>query len=233
MGANPSDVDLGAVNVHYNVSDWASLGGIAVLDADDAAGRQRVTAGVIATGGGSGISYSAEGYYQMGSADGDVSYAAYLAALHLRYSLDSQLAPFFELFGEVASGDDDPGDTDMKSFDTLYATNHKFYGEMDFFLNLPAHTGGLGLMDVGVQAGVSPLKRVAAKVTAHQFMSMEESAAGDNLFGTEVDVRIDWKPYKKFKVDFVYAIFLPGELFEPASGSQAEHYAYTTLDVSF
>jgi hypothetical protein len=233
--SNPSDVDLGAVNVHYALSDWASLGGLAILDTDDASGRKRITAGLIATGGGSGISYSAEGYYQMGRADGDVSFAAYLAALHLRYSLGGRFAPFFELFGEVVSGDDDTsdGDKDVKTFDTLYATNHKFYGEMDFFLNLPVHTGGLGLMDIGAQVGISPLKKIAVKVTGHQFMGMEEDGAGNNVFGTEVDVRVDWIPYKKFKIDLVYAIFLPGEIFEATKGSAAEHFAYTTLDVSF
>ncbi len=232
-GANPSDVDLGAINVHYDLSELASLGAIAVVDADDASGRKRITAGAILTGGVSGLSYSAEGYYQTGGADGGISFAAYLAALHLRYSLGGQFAPFFEFFGEVVSGDDNLADGDVKSFDTLYATNHKFYGEMDFFLNLPVHTGGLGLMDVGAQAGVSPVKKVAAKVTAHQFMSVEDNAAGENVFGTEVDVRVDWKPYKNFKVDVVYAIFLPGKILEPASGSQPEHYAYTTLDVTF
>ena len=231
--ANTSDVDLAAANLHYYLSEWASVGGLGILDADDASGRKRITLGAIVTGAGSGISYSAEGYYQMGSADGDVSYAAYLAAGHLRYTLQGPLAPFAEVFGEVVSGDDDGTDSDINSFDTLYATNHKFYGEMDFFLDLPKHSEGRGLMDVGAQAGFSPFKRVAAMITGHYFRGMEDVGDGLEVFGTEIDARIDWKPYKKFKVDFVYAIFLPGEILEPAKSSQPEHFAYTTLDVSF
>ena len=64
-------------------------------------------------------------------------------------------------------------------------------------------------------------------------MSMEEDGAGNSVFGTEVDVRVDWRPYKKFKIDIVYAIFLPGEIFEATKGDVVEHFAYTTLDVSF
>jgi hypothetical protein len=232
-GANAADVDLAALNVHADLGDWLSLGGLTVFDADSGTKRRRITIGAIATGGAGGLSYSAEGYYQFGSANGDVSYAAWLAAAHLRYGFGGRLAPFVELFGEAVSGDDDPADNDMTSFDTLYATNHKFYGEMDFFLNLPVHTGGRGLMDVGAQAGLSPLKKVGLKVTGHHFLGAAD--VGDDLgtFGTEVDVRIDWKPYETFRLDLVYAAFFPGDIFKETLGDDVENYVYTTLDVTF
>ena len=45
-------------------------------------------------------------------------------------------------------------DTDKKYnvFNTLYATNHKYYGFMDYFIDIPRHTYGLGLIDIHAKA---------------------------------------------------------------------------------
>ena len=208
---------------------------IAVVDISGPAERTRVTAGLHATGAlDFGLSYSLEGYYQGGSAAGDVSYAAYLAALHARYTLKSVGAkPFVEFFAELVSGDDDPTDADVKTFDTLFATNHKFYGEMDFFLNLPANTGGRGLMDLGVTLGAAPADGVTVALTAHLFSAMDDQG-GDGAFGTELDLKATWKPVDHLALDLVYAVFLPGDgSTGGASNADAEHFVYATVDASF
>ena len=229
------DLDLLALNLHYDASPLLSLGLVGVADLEAGSGRQRFTAGLIATGKTCDcFSYSAEGYYQTGGADGDVSYAAWLAAAKARYTAPAAVKPFVELFAEALSGDDDPADGDVKTFDTLYATNHKFYGEMDFYLNTPKHTGGRGLMDVGGAAGLNILGNLAIKTTGHYFAAMDDQGAGERAFGSEVDVRLDWKVSPHVKLDVVYAIFLPGEIMESSTGgSDPENFAYSTLDVSF
>ena len=85
--------------------------------------------------------------------------SAPLGALKQGYTVDgASRSPGVSVGVEYLSGDDDPTDGTYKVFDTLYATNHKFYGFMDYFLNIPVHTFGLGLRDVHAR---SPSSRTA------------------------------------------------------------------------
>lgn len=56
------------------------------------------------------------------------------------------------LWYDHLSGDDDPSDGTVRVFDTLFATNHKFYGLADYFLNIPVQTVGRGLQDLALKA---------------------------------------------------------------------------------
>ena len=48
----------------------------------------------------------------------------------------------------------EPGSDEVGVFETLFATNHKFYGFMDRFLAIPAHTRGGGLVDLAIKNGL-------------------------------------------------------------------------------
>jgi len=227
--------DLFAGFFQYRVHPGFVPAVIAIVDIGGPAERTRVTAGLHATGAlDMGLSYSLEGYFQGGSAANDVSYLAVMTALHARYTLKSLGAkPFFELFGEIVTGDDDPGDGDVTSFDTLFATNHKFYGEMDFFLNLPANTGQRGLMDLGAAIGAVPAKDVTVQLTGHLFLANNDQG-GDGTYGTELDLKGTWKPFDHLSLDLLYAVFLPGDgLTGGAAGTSAEHFVYMTANASF
>lgn len=54
------------------------------------------------------------------------------------------------LGGDYLSGNSDGTNIGSKSnnFNTLYATNHKFYGYMDYFLNIPTDSKQRGLIDL-------------------------------------------------------------------------------------
>lgn len=208
---------------------------VAIVDLNGPSDRTRVTTGLHATGVFDfGLSYSLEGYFQGGSAANDVSISAFFTALNVRYTLtDTPTRPFIEVRAELASGDDDPDDASQTSFDTLFATNHRYYGEMDFFLNLPANTGQRGLIDLGGAIGLSPHANVDLSFAAHIF-SAQQARGGDAGFGTELDLRAEWRPMKHLRFDVVYAIFLPGDGFtggNPDAG--AEHFVYATADASF
>lgn len=136
--------------------------------------------------------------------------------------------PKLSLWGEYISG----------NFDTLYATNHKFYGEMDFFLNLPVQTLGLGLMDLGGRFELFPIQDLRVNVDFHHFRSAgEEDAMGNDTFGSELDVKLTYKLWKFVGTRMLYGVFLPGELMRTRSGLTAtaelevEHFFYWTIDV--
>jgi hypothetical protein len=61
--------------------------------------------------------------------------------------------PSVILWGEYLSGDGTPS----KAFNTLVATNHKLYGEQDYFPSVPKNTGNNGLIDVGGRVIVGKL----------------------------------------------------------------------------
>lgn len=150
----------------------------------------QTTLGLRVHGKASGFAYRAEGSYQTGSRSGlDVS--AFLVGGRIGRKVGrASLA----LWYDYLSGDDDPTDSETRVFDTLFATNHKFYGFADVFLNIPAHTGGLGLQDVAVKASFAPVPAVTLSGHVHAFRSAkEEPATGSSRMGEEVDLTVSYK----------------------------------------
>ncbi len=92
------------------------------------------------------------------------------------------------LWYDYLSGDDDPGDGETKVFDTLFATNHKFYGFADLFLNIPAHTGGLGLQDMAVKLAYRPEGPWSFGADLHSFRVAEEGSLSGAHLGEEIDL---------------------------------------------
>lgn len=74
---------------------------------------------------------------------------------------------------DFLSGDDatDTLDVTDNTFNTLYATNHKFYGWMDYFINIPADTKNGGLVDAIVRYKFKPSKRTFLQLDYHNFSS--------------------------------------------------------------
>jgi hypothetical protein len=246
-----NDLDLLASNLHLKIADPLEIGLVAVGNyggPTPAANNRLMTVGGLITGKTPyGLSYRAEGYGQFGEGAGATTFGAYLLAADLKMVFKKVTTkPFIEAFGEFLSGDDDPGDSDEHAFNTLYSTAHKFHGEMDFFLNLPVHTGKRGLMDIGGALGFSPVEKLTFSPVYHYFRAMAEqpaavdpatgavtTPAGLMEFGHELDLRLNYAPLKYFKFDVVYGLFAPGEIFEATKGDKLEHLVYSTAHVSF
>jgi hypothetical protein len=159
----------------------------------------RFTGGVYAKGSSDKIKYRAEFYYQGGSVSEDVSIGAFMGGVRVGYAASEVLNP--TLWIDYLSGDDGSDAESVKSFDTLFATNHKFYGYMDRFLNVPVHTSGRGLIDIALKndAKVGPGKLHTA---AHYFMYATAPDGSDlsNAVGAEIDVVYAMPVAKKVKL---------------------------------
>ncbi|MEE8410627.1 MAG: hypothetical protein V3T05_13575, partial [Myxococcota bacterium] len=80
--------------------------------------------------------------------------------------------------------------TDDKSaaFDTLFATNHKFYGAMDRFTNVPVDTKNGGLVDIAIK-NKTRIGSGTLEVAVHEFILAKRDTVGrKGLIGLEVDV---------------------------------------------
>ena len=227
-GAPDPRYELDFFGLHGNYSFGKALKASLVFLADlFYETNERYTLGVFLTGGLSGLSYTGEFYYQLGTL-GDEDVSAYLWAVLVGYGTKvGSMKLGFKVFCDWVSGDGTPQGT----FATTYATNHKFYGEMDFFLNTVAHTNNLGLMDVGgavwVQAGP-----VHFSVTPHHFRGIDD--LGD-AWGTEIDVKAKIKMLELLSLNILYGVFLPDDLMTArfGGGDKAEHFGYITADLKF
>jgi hypothetical protein len=153
----------------------------------------RHTLGARWVGNVSDFTYRAEGSYQAGTWLGtDVS--AFMFGGRLAYNFSKAS---LTLWYDYLSGDGDLGDDTNKVFDTLFATNHKFYGFADMFLNIPVHTGGRGLQDLALKAAYRVNPAWTLKLDVHTFNMADKGPLTSGHFGEEIDVGAGWK-YNKY-----------------------------------
>lgn len=144
----------------------------------------------------SGISAKATFYNQSGSERSGKDIAAYFAAGSLGYRYDNVGA----ILGcDLVSGTDATETQKNNTFSTLYGTNHRLYGTMDYFTALPTHTKGGGLVDLYAALLFDPVKQLKLRLDIHSFSLAADianpAAVGTTLdkgLGTEVDLTITY-----------------------------------------
>ena len=235
--SNASGKDLQDAGVAGLTAKWSNAGRttaiIAVHDWTPAAKNYRWTVGPYAEGRiVKHVTYRAEGYYQQGHKPRADAYKAYMVGAQLGLEpLGVAYSPRLALGYDRLSGNDGQ---DWVPFDTLYATNHKFYGYMDFFTNLPVHTGGAGLQDLYVSAAAM-LGAVDCQLTFHRFLTAGELRTADDLtFGNEADLIATWKISPNAALQGGYTVFAPEKGFEILKPKAPPYptWSYAMLTVS-
>lgn len=234
-----ADRDLAGAWVRMTRLPWFRPSLVALYDRDAAADRHRATFGLyLDSAPHNGVTYSGELYLQLGrrgagAAARDIR--AFLGAASLGYRAPLPWEPSVGVWYEHLSGDGSTGDGTDRAFDTLFATNHKFYGFMDLFLDVPLHTGGLGLVDVGGRAGVRPCDCLRAWVDWHHFELARRNSSGASALGDEIDVVVDVRPWRYLALQAVLGAFLPGDGISPlrGGGDDTELYGYLQTDLRF
>ena len=157
--------------------------------------------------------------YQTGNA-GTADIKAMMYALNVFAQLENT-----QISGGVdyLSGQDNSSDVTL--FNTLYATNHKFYGFMDFFLNLPVHTSGGGLTDFNAKI-VLPANENLKLIGAFHLLNSSEKVAGKTSFGKEFDIVAIYNYGDGLQFQVGGGMFLPGEIFKTAPKIGGDDPAY-------
>jgi hypothetical protein len=141
------------------------------------------------------------------------------------------------LWYDRLSGDDDPVDDEYRVFDTLFATNHKFYGHMDLFLNIPEHTAGRGLQDLALKAAydLRPAHSVGADL--HTFRVAAAGGLETGHIGEELDLAYRWGYAPGVTLTGGLSVFLAGEAWSDPAGLANQDddmvWGYVMLDVAF
>ncbi len=157
-------------------------------------------------------------YYQFGQLSSGTEVSAFLAAVNANYKVKkTKIGVGFDYL----SGNDalNASQTKMRTFNTLYATNHKFYGFMDYFLNIPVHTAGGGLMDVYAKVSAKVGDKASLMFAGHYFMlagqiSDDGTVTGDAIdrgLGAEIDAVFNYNIHKWVNFKLGWNVLIPTE----------------------
>ncbi len=171
-------------------------------------------------------------YYRQTGDIGDQAVDAYMYAGCVGIEIGEPTRLGVYLHQEYLSGDHDPNRGSYHVFDTLYATNHKFYGYMDLFTDIPRDTFGFGLRDDYPRLLLST-ERVAFTAAYHYFRLAEETPAGEDELGGELDLVLNVKLARGLAIEGGYSYFEPDDAMDELRGDVTEHWHYVMADYRF
>lgn len=139
------------------------------------------------------------------------------------------------LWYDYLSGDDNAGDDEIRVFNTLYATNHKFYGYMDLFLDIPASTNGRGLQDAALKTEWELSGDRTLGADLHTFLLAATDGLDSGHIGTELDLTYRWAYTTGVAVTGGFSYFLAGDAWSATLGNADDNqvWGYLMLDVAF
>lgn len=163
--------------------------------------------------------------------------SAYTFSFGAEYKAGGELKTVLGAQVDIASGDDNQADSDYKSYTSLYASGHKFFGYMDYFMNFPSDTYGLGIIDLIGKISISPVHNITLNLNAHLFSSMQEyrlnSGVKSNSFGSEFDLVGNYKYNENVMFESGASLFFPGDIFKEKRGHDSALWFYIMAVVNF
>ena len=176
-------------------------------------------------------------YYQTGKTENNLLLNAYMINAYVQL----QNKKIFAGIGlDYLSGNGDETNSNHNhSFSTLYATNHKFYGYMDYFTNIPADTKQRGLIDPYFRIGLSPNKKITTTLDVHHFLLSNENNLSINKvnkeLGNEFDLLMDYKISPFINLQAGYSMMFATknmELIKSGNKNNYNGWAFIMLKVS-
>ncbi|MEZ0258609.1 MAG: alginate export family protein, partial [Chthoniobacter sp.] len=191
-----------------------------------------------------GFDYDAEGAFQTGKVRG-LDLTAFAVHGGLGYTFDVPWLPRVGIAYNYASGDSNPNDTNIETFQNLFPTNHKFYGQMDLFSWQNMH-------DLEVSVKAQPLKSVSLKAEFHAFWlasnedvwyrangttavrPLNVAAENANTYaGSEVDFMAQWNVTKNVALEAGYSHFFAGSYLRDTGAHDDADFGYVQATISF
>ena len=144
-----------------------------------------------------------------------------------------------------ATGDGDPTDGDVETFQNLFPTNHIYYGFIDAFSWQNIH-------DVAVSWKTTPCKDVTARVDFHAFWLADTNdswyrangtttvrpltpaaRAASNFAGTEIDAVVTWQARKELAIEVGYCRFFAGSYLGDTGAQDDANFGYVQATITF
>ncbi len=192
---------------------------------------KRYTVGSYVKGASGALDVEAEVAYQTGSRRG-VDIAAYMVTAGVGYSLKNSTLSRLGIGYEILSGTPQTSTT-YRSFDSPFHTGHKFYGFMDYFIAIPAHTSDRGLVDLLARATFALRENLTANIWVHHF-SYDREQNGEKVLGQEFDFVALYRYNKNLAFECGISVFLPAHLMRARfGGADVGLWGYLSTMVTF
>ena len=191
-----------------------------------------------------GFDYDAEFAFQNGELRG-LDLTAWAVHAGVGYTFDASWLPRLGLAYNHGSGDSDPNDADSETFQNLFPTNHKFYGQMDVFSWQNMH-------EIEASVRVQPLRTLSLKAEFHAFWLAStddvwdrangatavrpltaQARNADSYAGSEVDVLVNWVACKNFEIQAGYSHFFAGQYLAETGTADDADFGYVQTKISF
>lgn len=176
-------------------------------------------------------------YFQRGDDDTRTNISAYMIAGKVAYQFKAtKMTMGIDYLSGGKKNDTNPA---RYTFNTLYATNHKFYGSMDYFLNIPNETKGGGLQDIFVNAEYKSPEDITLSLTYHNFSLAQEVIDPSNSseilsknLASEFDLSVAYSFSKDISLQLGYSVLFYSnslERLQQRSGKGFQQWGWVML----
>ncbi len=188
-----------------------------------------------------GLDYDVEGGYQFGDV-GRADVSAWFVASQLGYTVpDCPVKTRWFIGFDQASGDDDPADGEVGTFNQLFPLGHAYFGGIDI-------VGRQNIQDFSCGVSAAPLDKLSVRVEGHQFARAENTDAlydaGGNVvragdagsshdIGQEVDVVAEYKVDIHLAVQAGYSHFFAGDFIAQSGADEDIDFVYASAQHTF
>ncbi len=175
--------------------------------------------------------YRAEGSFQTGDR-GSQDVSAWMFGARLGRAFDGGRVRITGWFDQLSATD--PDGTDDGAFDTLFGTNHKFYGFADLFLNPRVQTGGRGLRDAAIKTSFRLADDWTLGADLHRLSVVEDRALPTSTLGDELDLTLTHPISRGLTATGGYSWVRAGDALGPVRGiNQNVSFGYLMLNLHF
>ena len=122
----------------------------------------------------------------------------------------------------------------MRVFDTLFATNHKYYGLADLFVNIPLNTDGRGLQDFAVKGTYALTPEIGLAADVHSFRVARSGGLSTGHLAEEIDLTGSYRYSENLRFQAGLSLIFPAAgLAEIGRPDQDVIWTYLMIDLSF
>ncbi len=191
--------------------------------------------------------FDVEGDVQFGEfADGNIF--AYSIAAEGGYTIaDATFSPRLYLGFDLASGDDDPNDGDLETFNQLFPLGHAYFGYIDVI-------GRQNIIDVhpGVELtflqNKSYAKKLGLRADYHLFwresdddavygvagnIQRADNGSSETFVGSEIDLLLNWQVDRHLATYFGYSHFFAGDFIDDTGADEDIDFVYAAVTYTF
>ena len=191
------------------------------------------------------VGMEASYYHQWGKADGGIPLDAWMASAKATANPSGHWS--FKAGYDYLSGEEDfptPGEGQIglvhhdivRGFNSLYGSNHKFYGAMDFFY-VSTYVNGFTPGLQNLYAGVTwmPVKKLSADVAYHFFSTAAPVHDASKALGHELELELTWTIVPSVSLSAGYS-FMQGtetmSILKRSSENNRLHWGWLMLNVT-